>query len=440
MRARTTARWWLPLLVVLALAAAACEGDPDANGGDTGDANGGGGDGGTVSVMSALTGDEAEAFRASFESFEEETGITVDFEEASQFETVLPTRVEGGNPPDIALFPQPGLMLDMAQQADATPLSEFMDMQSLEENIVSGFLDTATDDEGNTYGFPIKMANKSLLWYPVPEFEEAGYEVPETQEELEDLEQQIRDDGNTPWCLGMESGADTGWVGTDWIEDYMLRLHGADAYDAWVAGELDFQSEEVTAAWQEFGEVWQTEGNVRGGTNGMLNIPFGDSPNPMFEEEPGCYLHRQANFATTFFPEDVQENLEENVGVTYFPAFEGEDRPVLAGGDFAVMMNDTDAAQQFMEFMAQPEFGEEGAAMGGWLSPNVNFDTSTYPNDITRDIHNAAAEADLVRFDASDQMPGEVGAGSFWTGIVDWVSGGSDLEAVLQSIDESWPE
>lgn len=436
MRATKTARVWLPLLVALALVAAACEGDPGSDGGQAG---GDGGDG-TVSVMSAFTGQEAQGFRESFAAFEEDTGITVDYEEAAEFETVLPTRVEGGNPPDIALFPQTGLLMDMAEATDATPINEFMDMESLEGDMVSGFLDSTRDEEGNVFGLPMRLANKSLVWYPVPEFEEAGYEVPETQQELEDLEQQIRDDGNTPWCLGMEAGDSTGWVGTDWVEEYVLRLHDAEQYDAWVNGELEFQSEEITSAFEEFGRVWQTDGNVRGGADGLLSIPYGDSPNAMFDDEPACYLHRQGNFITGFFPDDVQENLEQNVGVAYFPAFEGEDRPVLAGGDFAMMMNDTDAAQQFMEFMAQPEFGEPWAEQGGWLSPNTQFDTSAYPDDIHRQMHDAAVDADLVRFDASDQMPGQVGTGSFWDGIVDWVSGGSELDQVLQSIDESWPE
>lgn len=424
---------WLTLMAALALSAAACEADPD-GGGD------GGGDGQSVSVMSAFTGDEAEGFRESFAAFEEDTGITVDYEPSAEFETVLPTRVEGGNPPDIALFPQTGLLMDMAEETDATPLEDFMDMETLEEEMVSGFLESTRDDEGNTFGLPMRLANKSLLWYPKPEFEDAGYEVPETQEELTELEEQIRDDGNTPWCVGMESGDATGWVGTDWVEEYMLRLHGAEQYDAWVDGELPFDSEEVRAAFEQFGDIWQTEGNVRGGADGLLNIPFGDSPNAMFEDEPGCYLHRQGNFITGFFPDDVQENLDESVGVTHFPPFEGEDSPVLAGGDFALLINDTDAAKQFMEFMAESDFGEAWAGEGGWLSPNVEFDESAYPDETTRQVHQASIEADLVRFDASDDMPGRVGTGSFWSGIVDWVDGRRDLDEVLPSIDESWPE
>jgi alpha-glucoside transport system substrate-binding protein len=440
-----TRRWrqLLAVFSVLALVAAAC-GDDDDGAAAPGNGNGtenGDQIGGEVRVMSAFTGEEADLFRESIAIFEDETGIIVDYEPVDGFETIITTRVQGQDAPDIALFPQPGLLMDIQEQTDAPPLSEFMDIDQIESAMIPGFLDATTDDEGNAYGLPMRMAVKSVLWYPVPQFEEAGYEIPETQQELQDLEDQILADGNTPWCLGMESGDATGWVGTDWVEEYMLRLHGPEQYDAWVENELAFDSPEVEAAFEEFGRVWQKEGNVVGGAQGLINIPFGESPNDMFQDEPGCYLHRQGNFITGFFPNDVQEDLDGNVGAAYFPADEGgyDGNPVLAGGDLALMINDTEQARAFMEFMARDDFGEPWAAAGGWLSPNVNFDESVYPDDVTRSVYRIGADADILRFDASDMMPGAVGTGTFWTGIVQWVTGGQDLQTVLQRTQESWP-
>jgi alpha-glucoside transport system substrate-binding protein len=423
-------RFWIGGLTAFALVAAACNGNGNGNGDEQA---------GSLTVMSAFTGEEADAFRETFADFVEETGIDLDYEPADGFETVIQTRVQGGNPPDIALFPQPGLLMDIVEESEPTPLEEFMDMEQLEAQMAQGFLDAARDDEGNTYAVPMRLANKSLLWYPVPQFEEAGYEVPETQEELQELEDQILADGATPWCLGMESGDATGWVGTDWVEEFVLRLHGPDVYDAWVDGEQEFSSPEVREAFEEFERVWTKDGNVVGGTDGLLNIPFGESPNTFFDDEPDCYLHRQGNFVTGFFPEDVQEDLDGNVAVAFFPPFEGEESPILAGGDLALMINDTPEARQFMEYLADPSYGQEWAAQGGWLSPNVEFDPSVYPDEVHRQMHQTAVEADVIRFDASDMMPGAVGTGSFWTGIVDWVSGRDDLDSALERMDSSWP-
>jgi alpha-glucoside transport system substrate-binding protein len=437
----TRSRWFRPAAAVLllALVASACNGN--GNGDDNGEAADGDQIGGEVRVMSAFVGEEADLFRESFAVFEEETGITVDYEPAQNFETVITTRVQGGDPPDISLHPQPGLLMDIVEQTDAVPIAEYLDIDEVEAAMIPGFLDATRDEEGNAYGLPMRMAVKSVLWYPVPEFEEAGYELPETMAELEELEDQIIADGNTPWCLGMESGDATGWVGTDWVEEFMLRLHGPETYDEWVVNDLPFESPEVQAAFEEFGRIWQKEGNVVGGAQGLTNINFGDSAAPLFDDPPGCYLHRQGNFVTGFFPEDVQEDLDANVGAAYFPAaadgFDGS--PVLAGGDLALLINDTPQARAFMEFLARDDFGEPWANAGGWLSPNVNFDESQYPDDVTRAVYRVGADADVLRFDGSDLMPGAVGAGTFWSGIVDWVSGRTELDEVLTRIDNSWP-
>lgn len=425
------------LVALLSLLAAACLGG---EGGGTAEGTEGGGGGGSVEIMGAFLDDEAEGFRTALQPLIDE-GVDVTYSPTPDFDTLITTRVQGGDVPEIALFPQPGLLLDVADQTDSPPVSEFLDVQELEDSLIPGFLDSATNADGDVMGFPMRMAVKSALWYPKPAFEDAGYEIPETQEDLQALEQQIRDDGNTPWCLGMESGDATGWVGTDWVEEYMLRLHGPEVYDQWVSHDVLFDSPEVRAAFERFGEVWQTEGNVVGGAQGLLSIAADASTAGLFEDPPQCFLHRQGNFATAFFPEDVQENLDENVGVAYFPEdTEGYDgRPVLAGGDLALLLNDTPAARQTMEFLAQEEFGEPWAEIGGWLSPHTGFDASLYPTEVERDLFQIGAEADVLRFDASDLMPGAVGAGSFWTGIVDWVGGQSDLDQVLQGIDQSWP-
>jgi alpha-glucoside transport system substrate-binding protein len=390
--------------------------------------------------MGAFVDDEAEDFRAALQPLIDE-GVDVTYSPTPDFNTLITTRVEGGDVPEIALFPQPGLLLDVAEQTDAPPVSEYVDAQALEDSLIPGFLDSVTNEDGDVMGFPMRMAVKSALWYPKPAFEEAGYELPETQEELTALEEQIRSDGNTPWCLGMEAGDATGWVGTDWVEEYMLRLHGPDVYDQWVSHDVVFDSPEVTAAFEKFGEDWQTEGNVVGGAQGLLSISAEASPAGLFEDPPQCFLHRQGNFATAFFPDDVVENLDENVGVAYFPEdTEGYDgRPVLAGGDLALLLNDTPDARRTMEFLAQDDFGEEWAQAGGWLSPHTGFDAENYPTQVEKDLFAIGADATVLRFDASDLMPGAVGTGSFWTGIVDWVGGQSDLQGVLQSIDSSWP-
>ena len=361
---------------------------------------------------------------------------------SSDFTTLVRTRVSGGDAPDIALFPQPGLVTELGEAGDIIPLDDVLDVGALEESLIPGFLEAATGEDGTIYAAPMRMAVKSLVWYPVPEFEEAGYTVPTTWAEMMDLSAQIAADGGTPWCIGAESGADTGWVMTDWMEELMLRTGGPDTYDQWVSHEIPFNDPAVVEAGEMFGEIVFTEGYVLGGPQGILTIPFGDSANPMFDEPPSCFMHRQGNFITGFFPEEVQADLGANVGLFVLPPVEDgfDGQPILGGGDLAAMFSDDEDTVAVMEFLTSDEFGGPWAAAGGWLSPHSTFDNSQYSDDITRQIAELASSADVFRFDGSDLMPPEVGAGTFWDGMVAWISGGAELEEALTTIEESWPQ
>jgi alpha-glucoside transport system substrate-binding protein len=434
----------------LSLLATACLGGDDSSssgGGGDGDGTEGtnGGSGGTINVLGALIDQDADDFLASaVEPFEEETGITVEYEGSGDFETLARTRVEGGNPPDVMLFPQPGLMADLARSGDLRDLEGIVDVEALRESLVAGLFANGVVDS-TLVGVPYRLNYKSMVWYPVPEFEDDGYTVPETWEDMVALSQQIVDDGKTPWCIGMESSGATGWVATDWIEDIMLRTAGADKYDQWVTGELRFDSPEVTAAVEELGKIWFADGFVKGGTTAIVTTPFGDSPNGLFDDPPSCYMHRQASFITGFFPEDVE--LGTDVDFFPFPAMPSvgdaqiDGNPALVAGDLAVLLTDNPAAEEFMKWLADPAAGEAWAESGSFLSPHGDFDTSLYPTDIVRRQGELIAEAPFSKFDGSDLMPGAVGAGQFWAAMTEYVnSGGEGLQEALTSIDEAWPE
>ncbi|HSM55708.1 MAG TPA: ABC transporter substrate-binding protein [Candidatus Sulfomarinibacteraceae bacterium] len=439
---------WLGLLLVLAMLFVACGGaaDTDEEPGavpgdetttDEGEVEEETAEGGVVTVFGAFVDDEARLFEESIRVFEERTGIDVQYEGSSEFETLILVRDEAGDPPDVAALPQPGLMRDFAEKGSLVALPGEI-VEQIEANYTPVWLDLGSSG-GTPYGVFHRVNVKSLVWYPVPEFEEAGYEIPETWDELEALQQQIVDDGGTPWCVGIESGGATGWVATDWVEDLMLRLHGPDVYDQWVNHEIPFNDDRVREAVETMGEIWLDPDLAYGGTSYILTTPMGDSPNPMFDDPPGCWLHRQGNFITGFFPDEVQADLASHVGVFGFPAINPEyGIPMLGGGDQFVMFEDRPEVRRFMEFLATGESGEAWARAGGAVFPHQDLSLDTYGNEIERQIAELLQEAEVFRFDGSDNMPGAVGAGSFWTGMVDYISG-SDLDSVLQNIEDSWP-
>ena len=394
-----------------------------------------------VEIFGGITGTaEAGLVKQAVAEIKEATGVNVTYQPSRDFTTLISSKVRGGDAPDIALFPQPGLLLDMSE--DITPLGDVdVGLDEIRQTLIPGLLDSATKD-GKVYGAPIDQAPKSLVWYPKKAFEQAGYEVPTTHQELLDLTEQIKQDGKTPWCVGLESGPDTGWPATDWLEDYVLRTASPEAYDQWVAGKLEFSSPQITEAAETVGEIMLTPGNVQGGGQAIVSTSYGDSAAQMFESPPACYLHRQASFITTFFPDNVQQNLDEEAGVFVLPPVEGgyDGTPILGSGNFAALFNsDNENAVKVMEYLISDKFGTPRYEAGGVLSPHTTFDVDKYPDETTKEIARQVNEADVYRFDGSDLMPAEVGTGAFWTGMVDWVSGQEDLKTVLPEIDESWP-
>ena len=395
-----------------------------------------------VEVFGAFGGGEAEAFEESLKEFEASSGIDITYIASSDFTTLIRSRVAGQNTPDIAIFPQPGLLQDLARRGEFADLGQVLDLDRLKSTLFPGLLDSTTVD-GKVYGAPMRLALKSLVWHPAPEFQEAGYTVPKTHSELVALTDKIAADGGTPWCLGIESGPATGWVATDWIEEYVLRIGGPDVYDQWVSHQIPFTHPVVKRAGEEFEKLALTEGNVVGGRQTIVSTPFGTSPNTMFDDQPGCFLHRQGNFITSFFPDEIQADLAANVDFFLLPPVEGgyDGQPMLNGGDLAALFNGKDQdAIKVMEFITGDQFGKPWAEAGGWLSPHETFDVNLYSDQITQKMARTAADVSLFRFDGSDAMPGSVGNGTFWRGMVDWISGQDDLDTVLRDIEESWPE
>jgi alpha-glucoside transport system substrate-binding protein len=428
---------WAVVLLALALVAAGC-GDDDDEGGGGGGTDGGGG-GGTVTVFGAFVDAEAAAFEAALKPFEDETGIDVRYEGSGDFNDLIRLRAEADDLADIVIFPNPGLLTEFAGDEHVVELTGEA-LTAFEENYNEDW-QTFGSVDGAPYGMFVKASPKSLVWYPVPEFEDAGYEVPETWDDLVALSQQIADDGATPWCIGIEDGESTGWVATDWMEDIVLRLHGPDVYDQWVDHGIPFDDPQIVEAGELLNEIWQNPDFVRGGTQTIRTTKFGDSPRPMFDDPPGCFLHRQASFISTFFPDDVQASLttdEPQAGVFGLPGIGGDAAPAMGGGDVAGMTDARDEVAQTMAFLGTTEFAEGWAPAGGYISPHEGFDVSVYPTEIDRQIGELVAEAPAFRFDGSDLMPAAVGSGTFWTAMIDIVAGTSPAEA-FGTVESSYP-
>jgi alpha-glucoside transport system substrate-binding protein len=397
----------------------------------------------TVTMDGPFTNPDDIRFAESMKAFEDATGITVKYIGDKTFESRISIAVDAGNPPDIADFPQPGAVANFARQGHIIDPGTWISEDWLKQQYNQSWLDmgTVTGPDGKPMNGGVwhRFNGKSLVWYPKAEWDKAGYKIPQTWDELLALTQQIADDGDTAWCIGIGSQTATGWPATDWTEDMMLRTTSLENYDKWVKGELKFDSPEVKNAIETWSKIWFNPKYVYGGTSAIVSTYFGDSPAPMFEKPPKCWMHRQGNFITGFFPQDTKAGVDYDF--FYFPPVDPQyGKPFLVAGDIMSMFNDRPEVRALMEYFTTPQSASGWLQNGGALAAHQTATPDMYGVDLERGIAQLVAQATSFRFDASDMMPAQVGSGSFWTGMVDYVSGTTDLDTVLKEIDASWPK
>jgi len=425
------------LLLILSMVAAAC--------------GGGSLEGEEVFITGALVGNDAAGFQQNFDSFTEETGIIVSFQGSDNFEQEVQIQMESGDTPDIALWPQPGAVVDAAQRGYLVSLEDLgVDMDEYRASF-SSYIVGLGEVDGAHYGGAHAFNLKSIVWYQPAEFEARGYSVPTTWDEMIALADQIVADGMTPFCFGMYSNGASGWLATDWMEDIMLRTgEGTATYDKWVSHDIPFNDPVVKNAATFLSQIMHTEGYVVGGTDAIVSTYFGNAQDPMFEKDangnPGCFMHRQASFITSFWPEAAQAGAGSETTVFPFPAMDdGLPKAALGAGDMFGVFNDREATIEVVNYMLSSNFFEAAAQRpdNSRIYGHVDFDTSLYSKDITRvlaDTITGALAENAFRFDASDLMPPEVGAGSFWKEMMNLaVEGPGYIDTALDNIETSWP-
>lgn len=415
-------------IVLLAATAAAAAGCSPPDGSDDEPAS--------LTVFGPWRGTEADAFRTSMKPFEEQSGIDVVYSGSTSFAAEASRRLSDGETPDVLMFPQPGLMSGLTDQGYLLPLpggTAERARASHHRGLADAVAET-TEDSGLLYTLNVK----SLVWYRPAEFAARGYEVPRTWGELDDLAAQILADGNAPWCMGVESFAASGWPATDWVEDIVLRTQPVDVYDAWVAGEIPFTDDAIAQAFSLFADTTLTPGRTVNSRRGILTTPTTTAHVPLFTDPPGCLMHRQASFEADNLDEAIIIGPAGDVDVFVLPAMDDTtttEPPMLVGGTFAAAATDTPATWALMDFLASSEGSSGWLEAGGVLVPHAQIRPGDYRNEFDARLAQLLADADVVRFDASDQMPPQVGTQSFLAAMLDFIATGrlDDALALAQS-------
>ncbi|HTE87001.1 MAG TPA: ABC transporter substrate-binding protein [Dehalococcoidia bacterium] len=427
---------YIRMLMVLAtgVALAACG---QKAGGGAAPAPSGGRLGGTVSVLASWGGNEQDSFLAMVKPFEDQTGVKVQYEGTRDLNAVLTSRVQGGNPPDLAGLPGPGQMSVFARGGKMVDLGAVLDSSAMRQQYSDTWLQLAQVD-GKQVGIFIKAAVKGLIWYNPQQFAKvSGGSPPKSFDDLMSLSNKIAASGTAPWCLGLESAATSGWPGTDWLSDIVLRQSGPDVYDQWYQGKIKWSSPEIKKAWQTWGQIAADPKMVYGGKQSTLSTNFGTAGDPMFASPPKCYLYDQGNFISDFFVKD-NPGLKPVDGFNFFlfPDIESKyPGSTQVAGDLFGMFRDTPQSRALIKYLTTPEAQAIWVKRGGALSPNKQLPPSAYPDQIAGQEAQLLTSAKTARFSAGDLMP-QAMTDAFYKAVLDYVQNPGSLDTILANLDK----
>ncbi|MEV0636822.1 ABC transporter substrate-binding protein [Streptomyces sp. NPDC050619] len=391
-------------------------------------------DGESLEVAAVWTGPEQANFKKVLEEFEKRTGATVTFVPAQDpIVNFLGSKIAGGQPPDVAMLPQPGAIKQAVDKKWAKPLGSEAQAE-LAKNYSQGWQDIGKVG-GKQYGVYYKAANKSLIWYNAEVFENAGAAEPKTWDELLTTAQTVYDSGVTPFSV---AGAD-GWTLTDWFENVYLSQAGPEKYDQLAKHEIKWTDPSVKDALTTLAQIWGKQDYIAGGADGALQTEFPASVTQTFTggAQPKAGMVFEADFVQVNIGE-TDAKIGTDAKVFPFPAV-GDTAPVVTGGDAAVILEDSKASQALATFLASPDAATIQAELGGYLSPNKNVPNSAYPNAVQQKIAKALiASGDDFRFDLSDQAPqafgGTPGKGE-WKDLQDFLKNPKDIAGTQAKLE-----
>jgi alpha-glucoside transport system substrate-binding protein len=400
----------------------------------------------TVTIYTSITAPEIDYHIQAIKEFEKCTGIKVTYQPSKEFEAALKTKVDGGNAPDIAIFPQPGLLAEFAASNDLKPASQAV-TEEAQKNWVPSWVGYGTVDD-LFFAAPLGANLKSLIWYSPKYFKQWGYTVPTTWDDMIKLSDKAVADGHKPWCAGIESGDATGWPATDWLEEVLLRQAGPDVYDQWWKHEIPFNDPKIQAALAEVGKILKNPKYVNAGIGDVKSIAttaFQDGGKPVTTGK--CVFHAQANFYAANWPTGTKVAEDGDVFAFYEPTMSDQFGKVTeVGGEFVGAFADRPEVEAVQLYLASGEWATAKAKLNatahtsGWATANKSVDPSVFVDPIDKlSVQVLTDPAAVARFDASDLMPGSVGAGTLWKQLTQWILGQDD-KTTLDNVEASWPK
>ncbi|MFE3913667.1 extracellular solute-binding protein [Streptomyces sp. NPDC059130] len=364
----------------------------------------------TLVVLGPWTDGEEKPFEATLAKISERTGTRYVYEGTRSLRETLVAQLRTDSPPDVAILNGQGELAEYAREGDAKPLPEKLAGAAIAPWAPRiTLLDENGEQRQHAYGVPVRVDLKSIVWSRPGKAAE-----------------------KPRWCLGMASGATSGWPGTDWIEDLLLQLHGPQVYERWAVGEIAWNDPRVKDAWKAWRKLLVAGGPGTGAA--AVSTPFDDLGDGGYGllNRGDCTHEHQGSFIRRHYGDDVLPAATSDV-VPGLPR--GGPRVFEVSGDMAAVFTSSGAAWELMAQLIDRRTRNDWATAAKPAERPLFPDGGTGPKPVTAGtsaVLKLFAGADEICFDASDAMPSTL-RGAFQRAVLEFLQTPED-DALLNGL------
>jgi alpha-glucoside transport system substrate-binding protein len=369
---------------------------------------------------------------AVLDDFTNQTGFLTTYEKKADLSNFLLGCATAGNCPDVAIIPNIGVMKQLVDDGMIQPLDPIIPDFDTYYAATWRALGSA---KGVLYGLPLAASSKSMVWFGPQNISTIALNTPDTWTDLLGLADQLVTAGDTPFAIGAESGAASGWPLTDIFENILVRVAGPQAHRKLVSRELPWTDPLVHEAMQRFTDVVGEDDYLVGGQAGPLTINFMDALNMVLGEPPEASMY----FGATWAGSVIAPGLDPLIDYDYFefPQIDPQwGKPIVGGADLVILFNNKPEAQALLNYLATPAAAEILIANAeGLVSPNQGVDLALYANPITEKVAQQISNAENFLYDLDDQLPAELQA-YFWSALLDFLQNQGQIAQILQGMED----
>jgi ABC-type glycerol-3-phosphate transport system substrate-binding protein len=367
------------------------------------------------------------------DAFSARTNVPVSYESMhNDMGATLRIRLAQGNPPDIALMPRPGEVVEFTRAGNLVDLSRFISNDDLAKSFGQTYINLGRVD-GKQVGIFFKANSKSTFWYKPDSFKQLGVQPPRTLSELFEIGDKYKAQGQIPFAVG---GKDR-WVLTDYLENLLARLVDTQTYyDLFVTHKVAWTHPRVKQSLVLFAKFFQP-GSQPGGIPGVLGTSFVESVGQVFGPSPVAEMIYEGGFVGLIATMDVDRNLKPGSDIDFFmfPQVDpAQGDPVVGGGDTAIMLRDSPQARTFMRYLISKEAADIFAATNS-ISPNKQVDPEKFTSLLARKEYRQLTETKRFVFDGSDLAPSSLGGDFLFVQLQRLVQNPNEVDMIAQELE-----